>query len=237
MAHGESDGTEETTKIDDAAVAGRLAGLDTGLVSDALDRLGLDGVAAGSWLALGGRRLVGPAVTVRLVPAGAGSASSTGSHLAAGALDAARPGQAMVVATEGRVSAGAWGGLLTRAGRVRDVAGVVVDGAVRDADEIEELGVPVFARGATPRSARGRWVEAEWGEAVEVGGVRVEPSDWVVGDGTGVVVVPRGRMAEVLETAEALASVEAAMAKRLDARQDVTTVLGAEYEGLTDVAG
>ena len=117
--------------------------------------------------------------------------------------------------------------------RARGCAGVVVDGAARDLDELGRLGVPVFGRSVVPVSARGRYVEVETDGAVEVSGVRVAPGDLLLADGSGVVRVEPERAAEVLDVAERLAAREDEMARRLEAGGSPSRILGEAYERLT----
>ncbi|MFC0527637.1 RraA family protein [Phytohabitans kaempferiae] len=226
----------------EAAAAGsglveRLGRLDTPSVSDALDRLGLAGVVTGIGPMWTCGRVAGRVGTVRLGLAepGAGPPSR---HLGTAAIAAAEPGDVIVVdneAAQGR--AAGWGGLLGLAARLRGVAAVVVAGACRDVDDLAEVGMPIFARSATPRTARGRVVEVAQGEPLELSGVRVEPGDLVLADRSGVVFVPAARATEVIEVAEGLADWEARMAEALRGGAAVTEVLGRGYERMSRPAG
>ena len=190
-----------------AAFRRRVDRLDTCLLSDALDTLdrGRDRAATpvplhcptGLRPVSVPERFSGPAVTARLEPF-VGGAPASGCHLGARALDQAPPGSVIVIDNGGRTESAAWGGLLTRAARRQRVSGVVVDGLCRDIDEIIGLGVPVVARGTSPVTARGRVVEVAFNEPVRVGTVQIRPGDWVVADGSGVVVVPAEQMVDVV---------------------------------------
>jgi regulator of RNase E activity RraA len=90
----------------------------------------------------------------------------------------------------------------------RGVAGCVIDGGCRDTRFIADEGFPVFARHVTPEDCTWRWQVTATQVAIEIGGVRVEPGDWVVGDEDGVVVVPAAIAADVLAEAEAKAATE-----------------------------
>jgi len=106
------------------------------------------------------------------------------------------------------------GGLMSTFAKTRGVLGAVVDGAVRDIDEIIELGFPVFSRCITPRSG----TFAELGDVeiiISCGGVVVRPGDIIAGDINGVVVVPQEIIQQVTETAEELAQFEDDVAKLL----------------------
>ncbi|MGQ4601130.1 RraA family protein [Nocardia sp. R6R-6] len=212
----------------------RLRALDTCAVSDALDRHGRTGVVHGLRPLAADRPLAGRAVTVLLGPPPAQHAGSPQRHLGTAAVDASGPDDVVVVAHQGRIDCAGWGGLLSRAAAIRGVEGVVVDGAARDLSEASEVGLPVFARAATPVTARGRAVELAWGEPVEIAGIPVAPGDLVLADAGGVVVVPAGQAQDVLATAERIVATEAAMATAIQAGTPVSSVMGKTYEELTD---
>ncbi len=211
----------------------RLAALDTCAVSDAIDSLGLAGAAPGLAPLWEGGRIAGRVHTVALRPLLAGVVPPTGRHLGTTAIEAAGPGDVIVVANGGRTDSGAWGGLLSAAAHARGVAGVVVDGACRDVDEAVGLGFPVFARGVTPVSARGRTIEEATDIPVLVAGVRVAPGDYVVADCSGVIFVAEDAAARVLDAAESIAAREAAMLADIAAGTPVTQVLDRRYEEMT----
>jgi 4-hydroxy-4-methyl-2-oxoglutarate aldolase len=208
----------------------RLAALDSCACSDALDRLGLLGVASGLRPLTVARRVTGRVITVALGPVGSAAASGGGRHLGTAAIEAAQPGDVIVVAAGGRVDAAGWGGVLSLAATMRGVRGVIVDGACRDVDESTSLGLPVYALAAVPATARGRQAEVGWNTPVEVAGIAVVPGDLVVADGSGVVFVPASRAADVIVAAEQIATREAAMARRLRAGEPASAVLSADYE-------
>jgi regulator of RNase E activity RraA len=211
-----------------AGLLARLAALDSCACSDAMDQLGLGGVAHGIRAFTVARRVTGPVITVALGPAG--SAGTAGRHLGTAAIEAAESGDVIVVAAGGRVDAAGWGGVLSLAAVTRGVSGVIVDGACRDVDESATLGLPVYALAAVPATARGRQAEVGWNTPVEIAGVTVAPGDLVVADGSGVVFIPSGRAAEVVAAAERIAAREAAMADRLRAGESASAVLSADYE-------
>lgn len=130
------------------------------------------------------------------------------------ALEVARPGDVLVVGTEHTPDAGYWGGILTVSAQARGVAGLVVDGCVRDTAEIRELGFPVFCRGRYVLGA----AKARLGlinHPVVCGGVLVHPGDLVLGDDDGVVAVPRDRAAAVAERAAERDRKEAGVTERV----------------------
>lgn len=153
-------------------------------------------------------RCAGPAVTVA-APGGDNRPLYAG-------LAACRPGDVLVVALGGSTAAGHWGSLMTRAALRVGVAGVVVDGAVRDAAEIATLGLPVFHRGLCPRKAVKR-ARADVGAPVTVGDGEVRGGDLVVADVDGVVAVAADDRPALLAAVGKVLAAESAIAARLAA--------------------
>jgi regulator of RNase E activity RraA len=186
----------------------RLAALDSTVVSDALDGLDLPAGLGALGPVWGAPRVVGRARTIALEPDRGGA---PGPHLATTVVADARPGDVIVVANGGRRDVSCWGGILSLGCVQQGVAGVVADGACRDVAEAEELGLPVYARGVSPRTARGRLRQRATGVPVQVEDVTVAEGDLLIADDSGVVFVPRTRAEEVLEAAEAIVEREAAI--------------------------
>lgn len=208
---------------------GRLSRLDSCAVSDALDKLGLAGTVAGLPPLSSARRIAGRVVTVKL-GAGAAAASGPPRHLGTAAIEAARPGDVIVVEQRSGIDAGSWGGILSLGAKLRGVAGVIADGPVRDIDEAKGHDFPVFARACTARTARGRIVELATNGPVTIGEVAVSPGDYVIADGSAVVFIRSADIERVLEAAEHIAGREALMAKALHEGKPITEVMGANYE-------
>ncbi|MBW2171785.1 MAG: orotidine 5'-phosphate decarboxylase [Deltaproteobacteria bacterium] len=152
-------------------------------LSDALHR---GGILEGIRPLFKGIRMVGQAVTVRTYPG-----------------DWAKPVEAIEVAEEGDViviDAGGvgpalWGELATHSAMQRGVAGVVIDGAIRDTFDIAQLGFPAFARLIMPNAGEPKGF-GEIGVPITVGNQRVENGDWILGDDDGVVVLPKSMATE-----------------------------------------
>lgn len=212
----------------------RLMRLDCCAVSDALDKLGIpDRVATGLPQQSGSGRLAGRAVTVRLEAADKLPPPAPGvapRHLGTTAITLSGPGEVIVVEQRTGIDAGCWGGTLTLGAKVRGVVGVVADGPVRDIDEARGYGFAIFCRALTARTARGRVAEAQTNGPVAIGGVVVQPGDYVLADNSGVAFVPADDIGRVLDAAEQIAGREAAMAKALLAGRPITEVMGADYE-------
>lgn len=207
----------------------RLRRLDACAVSDALDRLGLPGCVTGLRSALPGRRIAGHVHTVKL-RAGTPPPGRPPVHLGAAAIDASGPDDVIVVEQSTGIDAGCWGGILSRGAQRKGVAGVICEGLARDVDEAREIGFPVFCRGYTARTARGRVYEDATDVPVEVGGFTVEPGFYAICNSSAAVFVAPQDIAAVLAAAEDIAAREAEMTRRLETGEAASAVLGANYE-------
>ena len=138
-----------------------------------------------------GMKLVGPALTVRTYPGDWAKPVE--------AIDEAGSGDVIVI-DAGGVPPAVWGELATRSAVGKGLAGVVIDGAIRDAADIREMGFPAFARHITPQAGEPKGL-GEVGVAVRVSGQVVEPGDWLLGDDDGLVVLPRARVVELANRA------------------------------------
>jgi len=123
------------------------------------------------------------------------------------ALHAAKRGDVLVVDNQGNPDAALWGEITSTEAQVKGLAGLVLDGLVRDIAPIRELGFPVFARGTSPRVS-GRGSLGEVNVPVRCGGTVVNPGDIVVGDTDGVVVVPLQKAQAVLSCAQSIVEYE-----------------------------
>jgi len=205
------------------ALVETLRSLDSCAVSDALDMLGLAGAVAGlkpMWEP--GRVVAGVARTVAVAPK---TSAGPGAHVATALVDAADKDDIIAIDNHGRTDVSCWGGLLAEAAIQRGIAGVVVDGACRDVQECEALGLPVFARGAVPVSARGRIVQRDMDVPIQVGNVAVSPGDLVIADRNGIVFVSRDRADAVLDLAARIVAREAAMGAAVRSGRSVLDVM------------
>ena len=117
------------------------------------------------------------------------------------AISLAKPGDVLVVDGKGDLSSALMGTIMMTACRQLGIAGVVIDGAVRDSGEIIDLNYPVFAAGTNPNGPT-KNIGGRIGHPVSVGGVTVHPGDFIIGDGDGVVVIERDRLESLLPAAE-----------------------------------
>ncbi|MCD5390932.1 orotidine 5'-phosphate decarboxylase [candidate division NPL-UPA2 bacterium] len=133
-----------------------------------------------------GLKMVGPAVTVRTYPGDWAKPVE--------AIDAANEGEVIVIDAGGAGPA-VWGELATHSSLQKRLAGVVIDGAIRDTIEVRELRFPAFAKLIMPTAGEPKGF-GEIGVPVRVGGVRVGPGDWLVGDDDGVIAIPKEKAVE-----------------------------------------
>ena len=200
----------------------RLLRLDTCAVSDGMDRLGLTGATYGVRPIWACPKIVGRAVTMKIKPVGLDKPKQ---HLGTMPIEAAQPGDVIVVDNGGRPDQSCWGGLLALAAKTKGISGVVIDGACRDVDESREVGFPVYARAALPMTARGRVMQESYNQLIEFDGVQVHPGDLVIADGSGVVIIPQSKEVEVVREAEVVAATEARMAEGIRQGMSVLEVL------------
>lgn len=206
----------------------RLSRLDACAVSDALDKLGLAGAVSGIPRLASTRRISGRVITVKMEKDDGRPPAPR--HLGTTAIDAAQPGDVIVMEQRSGIDAACWGGNLSLGAQLRQVAGVIVDGPARDIDEARDYDFPVFARSATSRTARGRIVETGTNVPIAVGDVIVSPGDYVVADASAVVFVAQAEIERVLTAAEAIAARERAMVAALRAGTPIGEVMGRNYE-------
>jgi len=157
-------------------------------ISDAMQRRGeMSGIRP----VTPGAKMVGRAFTVRTYPGDWAKPVE--------AIDLAPPGSVIVIDASGGEKA-VWGELATWSCVVKGIRGVVIDGAIRDVDEVRALGFPAFARHVSPTAGDPKGF-GELNVEVTCGGVKVRPGDWVIGDDNGVVVVPSELAVEVANRA------------------------------------
>jgi len=152
-----------------------------------------------------GVKAAGPVFPVLCAPG-----DNLGAHAAMAAL---KPGEVLVLAQAAAEPVALVGELLATQAKAQGAAAILVDGAVRDADELAALGLPVWARWVSPKGAK-RERLLGLGVPVFLGGVEVRLGDYLVLDGDGVVVVPRERAREVLQKARERAEREGRLRER-----------------------
>ena len=187
--------------ITDPNVA-RAAQLDTATLSDALDKLGINGQCYRIKPRGTAFRMAGRAWTLLYGPAG-NPAGTVGDY-----IDDVPPGSVIVLDNGGRENATVWGDILTEIAHRRGIAGTVIDGICRDVALCLELGYPVFSRDHWMRTGKDRVQVEATGVPVNIGDVWVAPGDILRGDADGVVVIPTAFENQVLDAAEAVEAAE-----------------------------
>jgi 4-hydroxy-4-methyl-2-oxoglutarate aldolase len=207
----------------------RLARMDSCAVSDALDKLGLSGEVTGLHRYSTDRRIAGRVLTVKMGPAD-GRPSTR--HLCTTAIEVAQPGDIIVIEQRTGIDAACWGGNLSIGAKVRGVAGVIVEGPVRDIDDSRKLDFTVYAREHTARTARGRIIEVSTNEPVQVGDVTVHPGDYALADASAVVFVAASEIERVLAAAEDIMAREDKLAQAIAAGNPISQVMAGNYENM-----
>lgn len=172
-----------------------LMSVSTPNISDAMHR---KGAMRNIHSMVKGQKMVGRAVTVQTF---AGDWAKT-----VEAIDVAEPGEVLVI-YNGSDHIAPWGGLATLSCLNKEIGGVVIDGAVRDIDEIEQLDLPVFASSSVPNAGEPKGF-GEINAEIVCGAQAVKPGDYIVGDDNGVVVVPKERAYEIARRAKEVEKTE-----------------------------
>jgi len=188
MDSGEAVPTSLYKRTAGEAIREILQRVSTANISDAGHRtVPLEGIRP----ILDGLKVVGPAVTVRTCPGDWAKPVE--------AIDGAKEGDVIVIDAGGAGPA-IWGELATHSAVAKKLAGVVIDGAIRDTKEIKELNFPAFSRIITPQAGEPKGF-GEIGVPIRISGITIEPGDWIVGDDDGVTVIPKARAAELTNRA------------------------------------
>lgn len=173
-------------------------------VADAVDQItGQRGYMSHDMRPRVGVSFVGRATTALLrqaKPEDATPALSTRDSV--GMIDAAKPGEVGIIVIEGSLDLAGLGGLMATAAKSRGMAGIVLDGGVRDIAEIRSLGLPVFSRSVSPGSSVGRFAGVAKDIEVTCGSIKVRPGDIIVAGEDGVVVVPKDKEDAVLKRSQ-----------------------------------
>jgi len=187
------------------ADAAELARLGVATVYEAGGRTGL---VEGPWIrVVPGSRAAGPARTVRC-----GQDDNLMVHAV---MERVRPGEVLVLTMPEPAPVALVGELLAVQAKARGAAAILVDGAVRDLEDLQALGLPIWARFVSVRGA-GKSALGALDVPVTVGGATIRPGDVVVLDADGAVVVAADRVAAVLEAARARAAREAMLRAQLE---------------------
>ncbi|KDB07264.1 Dimethylmenaquinone methyltransferase [Burkholderia sp. lig30] len=183
----------------------RAAKLDTATLSDALDKLGINGQCYRIKPRSMDFRLAGRAYTLKYGPA-SNPPGTVGDY-----IDDVPPGAVVVLDNGGREDATVWGDILTEIAHRRGVGGTVINGVCRDVALCLKLGYPVFSRDHWMRTGKDRVQVDATNVPVNIGDARVQPGDILRGDADGVIVIPREHEDAVLDAAETIHHAEEAI--------------------------
>ncbi len=204
----------------DAQLASELAELGSATLGESGARAMRARIKA-AWL---GARVTAPAFPVRCTP---------GDNLALHVAVAEAPAGSVLVVDVGiEHELGYWGEVLTTGAQARGIAGLVIDGGVRDVEALERLDFPVFSALIALRGAS-KTLPGEIGSRANVGDVEVATGDWIVGDRDGVAVVPGGSLADVLAAGRARAEKEQRMFAALRAGKTTVELLDLDSSPIT----
>jgi regulator of RNase E activity RraA len=208
---------------------GKAGGL-SGMISDAMDQLGIAGCVAASVLRPTdpGARLVGQALTLlnlKIDAAVPELVAGKVSQLAdIEAHNLAEAGDVLVV--QGVPGVSSMGGIMASVAKRSGEAGAIVDGAVRDVDHSRAIGYPVWCSSISPLTGKWRVRTVGVNVPVLIQGITVQPGDLVIADEVGVCFVPHGRASEVLAMAQTIAISEEVRLKALATGMPLAAFLG-----------
>jgi len=194
---------EITNEVKELIAEFRKPEYDVCCLSDAMDKLGIQCGCFGIKAVVQGVKMAGSAFTLAYRPFGV-DGGTVGDY-----IDDVNEDEIVVIDNNGRLDCTVWGDLLSVMATRRKVAGTVIDGVCRDVPKIRQLKYPVYSRDWFMVTGKDRVKLASINEPVSIGNVEVCPGDILVGDDTGVVVIPLKRAGEVLEVAKGIAAAEA----------------------------
>ena len=197
--------------------------MDTASISDAMDKLGIPCGLLGVQAVVEGNKICGEAFTVHYIPCGV-EKGTVGDF-----IDDVKPGQVVVIDNGGRTYCTVWGDIMTFTAKTKGIEGTVIDGVCRDVNGIKELGYGIYTKGKYMVTGKERVTVDAVNIPVAVSGVQVRPDDIILGDDSGVLVIPKERSEEVLKLAQHIEEVEQqiiAEVKKGSALKDARKKLG-----------
>lgn len=177
-------------------VVEQFLSIDTTCVSDAIDRIGIKCGLLGIKPIVQGKKICGPAYTVRYLPCGEVK-GSVGDF-----LDDVPSGYVVVIDNNGRTDCTVWGDLMSLAASMKKINGTVINGVCRDIPAIRELEYPVYSKGYYMVTGKDRVELESINKMISISGVQVNPGDLIFADDSGVIVIPIERAGEILSIAK-----------------------------------
>jgi 4-hydroxy-4-methyl-2-oxoglutarate aldolase len=190
----------------DHDIVSAFEGIPSSIVSDVTGNVGF-AMDSGIKPVYSGAEVAGTALTVKAAP---------GDNLIIHkAITMAKPGDVLIIDANGYIETGHVGELMCASCKAHDLAGIVIDGAIRDREDIAEMEFPVYARGVHPQGPL-KQDPGSINVTVSCGGVTVEPGDIVVGDSEGLTVVPADEAERVLESSREKLTAEGNLRERVE---------------------
>ena len=199
-------------KYDATSLTNAFSQVSTSNVSDAMHK---QGAMIGITPVTKGVHMVGRALTVQTIDGDWAKPVE--------AIDKAEEGWVLVIDVHGGTTA-VWGELATWSAKIKNLGGVVVDGAVRDIKDIHHIGLPVFSRYMVPHAGEPKGF-GEIGSQITCGGQIVRTGDWIIGDDSGVVVVPQDHAQEIANRSLSVKEQENRIRKEIKQGGSLGTVL------------
>lgn len=161
--------------------------------------------------------ICGPALTIQSM-----SGNNLMSHLT---LTFAQPGDVLVIDARSNMTNAVWGGIQTLCAKKNGLAGVVIDGVIRDVAEIKKMRFPVYCRGVTPGGPHKGWADSV-NVPIQCGGVPVCPGDLILGDDDGIVVLPKERLELIYQETQERIKNEEEWIRRIERGESSLDVVG-----------
>lgn len=201
--------------MDHAAMIAFLKKTPTGDLTDAMRRLGISGYTKGIYRLQNGHipNMVGPALTVQYIPKQPGQPGGLPGQFTIARM--CTEGQVMVVAAQ---NTRCWltGGNVARVAELAGASGIVVDGCIRDKEEIMSHSMPFYCKGSGTKPYAEELQLAAINVPIDLDGCRINSGDIVVGDGDGIVILPAQRVEEIIYQAEEIGEIEIALAQAVE---------------------
>lgn len=198
----------------------QFAGLPTSILSDSMNRF--QAMDATITPVRPQTTLLGTAFTVQAME----SCNWEAHH----AIALAKPGDVLVIGARGGMQSAVWGHVMTAAANQRGLAGIIVDGCIRDFAENRADTLPIYCRGAAPGGPHKGW-RGNINVPIACAGVVVNPGDIVAGDDDGIVVIPQSKAEEVLAEAKTRLNAEAEWYRRIAQGDSTVDILGLDDPG------
>jgi len=188
-----------------------LKKLDTEVVSDALDYLGINGCCLGFSPRSNKQKICGRVFTVKFTKVKKGEPGPAADY-----IDEVPEGSVIFIDNDSIGDCTVWGSILTRMAKLRKINGTIINGACRDADFNKQSDYPIFSKHVYMRTGKNRVKLSSVNEKLEIGGVTVKPGDYALCDGSGVVIIPQESVADVIKKAKEIESNEGRIIKAIN---------------------